>query len=196
MKVDFPLPTDDALHRFCIDCRTDGVQRTQKDGKTEYYCPACGHTNARAIYFHRHKFWTGKDGELWHESAGVLVRNTAGKYLFFQRTEFPFSLTIPAGHVDKDETGETAARRELQEETGVHADALKLLDTFDMQGDSCSAGADVHKWQVYLVDLGEDQDVAVGEEEGEKPVWLTLKEAKTRDVAFATDYIIRHTKIT
>jgi 8-oxo-dGTP pyrophosphatase MutT (NUDIX family) len=190
MKVDFALPTDDALHRFCIDCRTEGVERVQRNGKTEYYCPACGHTNARAIYFHQHTFWAAKDGELWHESAGVFVRNATGKYLFFQRTEFPFSLTIPAGHVDKNETGEIAAERELQEETGVHAKTLKLLGTFDVLGDLCSAGADVHKWHMYLAELGAGQIVAIGEE-GEKPVWLTLEEAQKRDLAFAIEYIVR-----
>jgi hypothetical protein len=86
-----------------MSCKTETVDQVNVQGKVEYHCLTCGHTNNRAIYFYKHKVWQDKVGELWHESAGVFVRNRQGKYLFFQRTEFPFALTIPAGHVDKKE---------------------------------------------------------------------------------------------
>jgi ADP-ribose pyrophosphatase len=39
------------------------------------------------------------------------------------------TLELPAGHVERDEAPEAAARRELLEETGFEADRLELLGT-------------------------------------------------------------------
>jgi ADP-ribose pyrophosphatase len=41
------------------------------------------------------------------------------------------SLELPAGHIDDNETGEAAARRELLEETGYHAPNLELVGVVD-----------------------------------------------------------------
>ncbi len=38
-----------------------------------------------------------------------------------------FSLEFPSGHIEKDETPEESARRELNEETGFNSDNLELL---------------------------------------------------------------------
>lgn len=45
-------------------------------------------------------------------------------------TDTTVSVDVPAGYIEKDETGEEAAKRELQEETGYIADELKLLGKF------------------------------------------------------------------
>jgi ADP-ribose pyrophosphatase YjhB (NUDIX family) len=183
VKLDFALPTDGKMHRFCIDCRAENVNQVHIKGKTAYYCNVCGHTNVRAIYFKKHRFWIDKNGTLWHESAGVFVRNKQGKYLFFLRTEFPFLLTVPSGHVDNSELPKVAAMRELEEEVKLKANRLTLLGTENIHGDSCSAGADDHKWHSYLLRLDSNPTVKV-REEGKRPVWLSIKEAKSRDLTF------------
>ena len=57
------------------------------------------------------KWWTDSSRECWHEVAGVFIASPEGKFLFFERTKFPFGLTVPAGHVDRGEMpARTAAR--------------------------------------------------------------------------------------
>ena len=67
----------------------------------------------------------------------VLVsRERKPRVLLIRRKNEPFAgkWAIPGGFVDMDETLEAAARRELQEETGVRADALEQLHTFGDPG--------------------------------------------------------------
>ena len=45
-------------------------------------------------------------------------------------TDTTVSVDVPAGYIEEDETGEEAAKRELQEETGYTTDELKLLGKF------------------------------------------------------------------
>ena len=106
MKINFEIPND-------------GVGRAKAEGKTVYPCGNCGAVNTRTIYFNSHKYWIDHDRELWHESSGVFIRNSDGKYLFYQRNEYPFALTVPSGHVDIGEDPEEAANRELSEETSI-----------------------------------------------------------------------------
>jgi 8-oxo-dGTP pyrophosphatase MutT (NUDIX family) len=120
----------------------------------------------------------------------VFVRNNAGKYLFYKRTEFPFRLTVPSGHVDQDESAKVAAARELREEAGIEPD-LTLLATEEVRGDSCSAAADAHVWNAFLAELADDgQDITILEE-GEAPLWLTLDEALEQGTVFVIEYMIK-----
>ena len=188
MKIPFLLPTDGKMHRFCISCHEQGVVQVKENGKKMYYCEACDMVNDRAIYFNEHISWINEDGVLWHESAGVFVRRADGKFLFFKRTEFPFVLTVPAGHVDRNEEPIAAASRELEEETGLTGE-LEQIGSADITGDSCSAGADDHRWHAYLlrVENGVDANII---EEGEAALWLTFYEAKRQGVAFVVNEII------
>lgn len=189
MKIDFELPTDGTMHRYCFSCKREGATQVKQGKITKYHCDKCGATNDRAIYFDKHKAWLDKDKELWHESAGVFVRNNEGKYLFYKRTEYPFALTIGAGHVDEGETGKQAAQRELEEETGIKGD-IKHIGTADIVGDSCSAAADSHRWHAYLLEFKGRDEVSVLEE-GENVQWLTLDEAKSQGLVFVVGEVIR-----
>ncbi len=66
----------------------------------------------------------------------VVTRGRAPKVLLIRRKHAPFAgrWAIPGGFVDMDESLETAARRELREETGVEAAQLVQLHTFGDPG--------------------------------------------------------------
>jgi 8-oxo-dGTP pyrophosphatase MutT (NUDIX family) len=170
----------------------DGAKKTSRDGKTVFVCASCGAENKRALYFGGPvKEWIAEDGEFWHASVGVFVRNSDGKYLFLDRTEFPFGIAPPAGHVDENEESLVAARRELEEEVGISTDDLKLAATADVLGDSCSGGSDAHQWSIYVCDLPEGQKLTINSE-GKRPVWLSLEEAAQREKPFVIEYILKN----
>lgn len=136
-------------------------------------------------------WWVADDGEYWHESEGVFIRNPEGKFLFFERRIFPFALTVPSGHVDAGEDAATAAYRETEEEVGMKADRLAEVATEDIIGDSCRRGADAHRWHAYLLELDQTIDIDAKEkEEGDRPVWLTLDEAVENNLTYPVKYII------
>jgi len=187
MKFNFPLPTDNKVHIYCITCNTDGTLKTRKNNKTVFVCPN-GHDNERGLHYGGVKFEIGEDNELLHESIGVFVRNKDRKLLFIDRTEYPFGIAIPAGHIDDGETPEQAAKRELMEETGIKADKLKLLFSNNIL-DSCSGGSDKHRWHGFGVILEPNQTITINHE-GINPVWLDLKEAAKRPTPPIIQYIL------
>ncbi len=194
MKLQVTLPTDHKLHRFCIECNADGVEPLYIDGLKKYYCKVCKQTNNVSIYLGpTTKVWTDDNIEIWHETAGIFVRNSEGKYLFYQRDTFPYSLTIPAGHVDINDTPEQSASRELREENSITGKLTKLFET-DIPGDSCSGGADFHKWHVFVTDFTDDINNVTILEEGHSPIWLNIDEILQCDITFAVRYIIENFK--
>lgn len=195
MKITFPLPTDQQTHRYCINCHTDGIRLKKVAGLIKWECPTCDTISDRYIHIgstsEDGKWWVGDDNELWHESAGVFVRNPDGKYLFFERIAYPLGYTVPAGHVDNGEEGQAAAVRELGEEVGIVSKNLTHIVSPEIAGDKCVGGADAHKWHVYREDLAGLLDAKVlEEEEGKHPVWMTLDEAATKELPFVIRYIL------
>jgi len=130
-----------------------------------------------------------RNGELRHESAGVFVRETSGKYLFFELRNFPYGLTIPTGHVDKGESPQEATIRELEEEVGIKASAVQEIISDNISGDSCSSGADTHTWHAFLYRLDVPQEITVSKE-GRTLQWLTIDEARKKHLPPAIDYLI------
>jgi 8-oxo-dGTP pyrophosphatase MutT (NUDIX family) len=178
MRVDFALPRDGEVHRICLACHADGVLRIKKDKRIRYACPTCGLEGDKSLYWGAGKEWIADDGELWHDTAAVVVRDRAGRILLYERTEYPIGyFTVPAGHIDIGETAEVAAVRELEEEAGLRARNLKHAITLDFTDASCSAGSDAHRWHVYIETVNELPQVRITDEEGHRPVWLTPAEA-------------------
>ena len=178
MKVNFALPRDGAVHRICLRCHADGVLRLNQEGRIMYVCPACSHADGKSLYWGAGVEWVADDGELWHDTAAVVVRSRAGKVLLYERTEFPFGFwTIPAGHIDLGEAPKAAAARELAEETAIQAHALRHAITLDIPGAACSGGADAHRWHVYVETVDDSLPVHISQEEGRYPVWLAPEEA-------------------
>lgn len=115
--------------------------------------------------------------------------NSKNKALFFERTIYPFAFAIPAGHLDTGEDTDTAAKRELQEETGIEVGSIKLFSEEDVIGDKCRRGADNHKWHLYTTKV-ENVDTIRINDEGVKPVWLTLEEALEKKLVYPVQYFI------
>lgn len=192
MKLDFPWQAD-RKRQYCVeaDCHAEAVERTCEDGRELFHCRACDRRNERRIVVDpAQNWWIADDGEYWHESAGVFVRDQAGRFLFFDRRVFPVSaLTVPAGHVDAGESPERAARRELHEETGWNAPRIEHVASADIVGDSCRRGADAHRWHAYLAVFDSPNGVRLSGE-GENEQWLTLAEALAKALTRPVRYIV------
>jgi 8-oxo-dGTP pyrophosphatase MutT (NUDIX family) len=71
--------------------------------------------------------------QLWPRShAGALVAIHVGEALLLVRSSYRIAWNFPGGGIRRDETAETAARRELAEEIGLTSEAPLLL-----AGDVC-----------------------------------------------------------
>ena len=68
-----------------------------------------------------------------HFRAGVVivVRRDDGSVLAFERTDIPGQWQLPQGGIEKGETPEAAAWRELAEETGLDERHVRLVDEHD-----------------------------------------------------------------
>jgi 8-oxo-dGTP pyrophosphatase MutT (NUDIX family) len=179
-------------HQYCIGCFAETVQRVTQDGKTYYHCQTCRKTLARSLVLDPTiKSWIDDDGEYCHESSGVFIRRSDRRILFFQRTIFPFSLTVPSGHVDDKEDPNNAACREVYEEVGLHTspDELYTLSSDVVNGDSCRRGADRHLWHAYKIDLSSMPDIFV-KEEGRDPVWLSVAQALSKKLTVPVRYYL------
>lgn len=115
--------------------------------------------------------------------------NENNEVLFFERTIYPFAFAIPAGHLDTGEDAETAARRELQEEAGIEVADIKLFSEEDVIGDECRRGADNHKWHLYTAKVENVGEIKINDE-GLKPVWLSLEEALQKELVYPVKYFI------
>jgi len=142
MKLNFKWDDDDNYHQYCMECHSETINRVYKNGKTFYKCSTCDKIHERSIVIDPAIKWrVASDGEYWHESAGVFIRSNEGKFLFFERTIFPFVHTVPSGHVDSGEDEYSAAKRECVEEVDIKpGDNLYHLASEDIAGDSCRRG--------------------------------------------------------
>ena len=193
MKLDF-VPAraleDGARHEFCQHCHGESVRWRTEAARRRCFCDTCGRLADRAIIIDPDtSWWVAPDGEYWHDTAGVVVQDTRWRVLFFERTAFPFGLTIPAGHVNRGEPPAAAAARELAEETGITADEPIPIGKIPIVGDQCRRGADAHMWHLYRVTVPKPVAITLNEE-GISPVWLELTETYSRERTFATTRIL------
>ncbi len=69
---------------------------------------------------------------------GVLIRDSTGRLLVIQRRQEPGKglWSIPGGRVEQGESLEDAARREAQEETGLHITLGRVVGRVELAGPS------------------------------------------------------------
>ncbi|MEN3357674.1 MAG: 8-oxo-dGTP diphosphatase [Mycobacteriales bacterium] len=192
MRLDFDWTDDGRCHQYCAHCHAETVGRVlDPAGRTQYKCATCGRRHDRAIVLDpRVRWWLGADGEYWHESAGVFVFDADGRLLLFERTIYPFALTVPAGHVDTGEEPAAAAARELSEEVGLSAGPLVPLGRDDIPGDRCRRGSDAHRWHSYTAHLDHAAPTVHVAEEGHRPQWLAVSDALTRDLTVPVRHLL------
>jgi 8-oxo-dGTP pyrophosphatase MutT (NUDIX family) len=190
MKITFDPPSNQKKHTYCLNCHVEQVKETTVGGIGMFHCNNCDQTNGRALIIDPAiRWWIDDTKEYWHESVGVFIRDPKGKFLFFDRTKHPLGLTVPAGHVDVNEPPETAAPRELREETGIETDQVDHVLTTDITGDSCRRGADIHRWHCFIAHVPEHTEATINDE-GTRPIWLTLGQALERELTPAVRYLL------
>lgn len=191
MKINFKIPGDDKYHQFCPECYSEDISRIFKQNKTYYKCEGCKKTFPRLIIIDpKIKWWIDNSTqEYWHESVGVFIFNKNNEALFFERVIYPFSLAIPAGHLELGEKPEEAACRELFEETGLQVGSVKLFSKENVIGDKCRRGADNHKWHLYVTKIIKTSKIKLNDE-GVNPIWLSLHQALTKDLVYPVKYFI------
>lgn len=178
-----------------MHCHAETISRVRDGEKTLYACSTCGKQHERSIVIDPAiVWWTDDTDEYWHESAGVFIKNSQDRFLFFERIIFPFALTIPSGHVDVGEDPVTAAEREVVEEVGITVSSLRKIAVDDIYGDQCRRGADVHRWHAYTAELKEDMPKVTLNHEGLRSRWLTLDEALASDIITPVRHMIEKYK--
>lgn len=111
-------------------------------------------------------------------SAGGLVVDETNKILVIKTKNLKDEtvFTFPKGHIEKNETSETAALREVEEETGVKAKIIKKLK--DVEYWFIRGNEKVHKkvsW--YLMSPIQKSEV-ITKHEIEEVLWYDLKKVK------------------
>lgn len=108
--------------------------------------------------------------------------------LLVQRKDPPFRdcWALPGGFMEMEETLEEAARRELEEETGIRAGELIRFDTYD-KPERDPRGRTVT--QVFVMIWKEEMGIPVAGSDAKKLAWHRLSELP--DLAFDHSQIIR-----
>ncbi|HYD90611.1 MAG TPA: NUDIX hydrolase [Flavobacterium sp.] len=161
----------------CIYCgNSDSVDEIiNDDNKVVYRCYSCGRSSSQAISLDsRLKLELSKTGELQHQSIGILVRNRKKQVLMVKRRFFPFSWAIVFGHVHNGENFESAAKRELIEETGIKAEKLKSVYE-EVINAGCRTNVRLHHVKIFET-IVDDDTFIVPNSESEFVIWVDLKE--------------------
>lgn len=104
-----------------------------------------------------------------------------------ERKKFPPGWACPAGHMDDGEEPEEAAKREVEEETGLKVGKLNFLANEFIPWNQCSRGVLGHDWYVYeaLVYSGE---IKKAEEEVKNIRWISADELKNISLEKVWEY--------
>jgi len=164
-ELDILKSNEDVIHRYTEDKRAEAVKivkslyRSGKLDLSQYNHAAAEKDENGAVKY-----------------ADVIVVTDSWELLLMKRSNFEDkhqgAFVIPGGHVDKGEDYETAAKRELLEETGISVDKLKadehLRDiTFHKVGEFIDKNAHI---EYYLLRINNKEQVEI-----------LLDELETRD---------------
>jgi 8-oxo-dGTP pyrophosphatase MutT (NUDIX family) len=178
MKIDFHIPRDGKSHSYCIACHSEKIEAFYIEENYHFRCLACGKVSPRVIHAEPSEVWWVDDvtKEFWHESIGVFVFNAKRQILLFKRVIYPFVFTIPAGHLEVGEDPKEAGKREVEEETGIKLESIRLVTEENFAGDECKWGADSHRWHLYDAIVPNDTIFLINSE-GHQGAWYDIAEA-------------------
>jgi len=108
-----PSAPPSALFKHCPRC---AAARQSEGDAVRFVCDACGF-----VYYYNVAV-----------SSAVLILDPQGSALFIRRARDPgkHKLAMPGGFIDRGETAEAAAIREIREEAGVKLTAVEFMASF------------------------------------------------------------------
>lgn len=122
-------------------------------------------------------------------SVGVLITDSAGRYLMIRRVRPPVGIAPPAGHTDEHGTHEAAAVAEVHEEVGLTVTGLHLIMRL-WRANRCRRTPGPlgvgHLWSIYRAEVS--GEVTCDPAETAEPRWYTPDEIQAladRTVAHA-----------
>ncbi len=192
-RSDFPDTLPVIQTYYCWTCHAPGASRRDlDDGTVAYTCSICGGQSARVlIHDPIMSAWFDDQERLVHESCGIFITRGDGKLLLFQRTKFPYLLTIPAGHLEAGEAPDVCAVRECKEEVGIEASQVRNVFEGTIEGDSCLGGADIHKWHAYETTIDSIQEAAIQlDEEGSSWGWYSQNELHSDNTVYPVLHLL------
>jgi 8-oxo-dGTP pyrophosphatase MutT (NUDIX family) len=111
-------------------------------------------------------------------AGGVVVRRMQGRPFVAVVRVRDEILALPKGHPDGEESAAAAARREVREETGVHAELVEKLG--DIRYWYARGGKRVMKIVSFFLFRYRSGSVADHDHEVEEALWIPLEEAPGR----------------
>lgn len=181
----FPKNLPNVRSSYCFNCHEQlPLEIISVDGALpkEYMCEKCLVTSQRMLVWDPQlRQYFNEDNHFVHESVGVILINQRSEILLFLRSKFPFAYTIPAGHMNEGECVKMVAIREVSEETGISISDVMLIKEDTIIGDSCSRGADIHKWFLYASRV--DKVKVELTDEGERYAWFNV-DSPPRNLTF------------
>ena len=111
---------------------------------------------------------------------GIFIQNEKGEIWFGRMPKWSDMLAIAGGHLERGETLEESAKRELKEETGLDADSLEFVGQYEMID-----SPQYHKKKHFLAfnyryHVTGQPDIQYNDEFSEA-LWLTKEEALARE---------------
>lgn len=115
---------------------------------------------------------------LYEKSCGAIViyRNGSRYKILLVRNHNGRNYSFPKGHVEKGETEQQTAIREVKEETGLD---IEIIDSFREVADYCPFGK-IRKRVVFFMAQTMSDRVTVQREEIDSYIWVDLEEAHTK----------------
>jgi putative (di)nucleoside polyphosphate hydrolase len=131
--------------------------------------------------------------QTFRAGAGAVILNENGNVLALERKDIPGAWQLPQGGLHEDETPLEAARREVEEETGISPDQLDLLTSasrllaYELPPEYRSqriGRGQVQYWFLFRF-TGQEKAITLGDHKEFKDwKWMSMEKLATQVVSF------------